>query len=50
MTVRKVWSYWVYESLLGNFSLDFDPIGKDNIMLGASTTATSACTWRIHGT
>ncbi len=34
MTVRKVWSYWVYESLLGNFSLDFDPIGKDNIMLG----------------
>jgi hypothetical protein len=34
MTQRKVWAYWVYESLLGNFSLNFDPIAKDNIMLG----------------
>jgi hypothetical protein len=34
MTLRRVWSYWVYESLLGNFSLNFDPISKDNIMLG----------------
>jgi hypothetical protein len=33
-TQRKVWSYWVYESLLGNLSLNFDPIGRDNIMLG----------------
>jgi hypothetical protein len=33
-TQRRVWDYWVYESLFGNFSLDFDPIGRDNIMLG----------------
>jgi hypothetical protein len=31
---RRVWGYWIYESLLGRFSLDFDPIGWDNIMLG----------------
>jgi hypothetical protein len=31
---RKVWSYWMYESMWGhlNFS-DFDPAKKDNIML-----------------
>jgi hypothetical protein len=31
---RRVWSYWVYESMWGhlNFS-DFDPARKDNIML-----------------
>ncbi|MET0660862.1 MAG: hypothetical protein ABW110_22205, partial [Steroidobacteraceae bacterium] len=31
---RRVWGYWIYEALLGRFSLDFDPIGWDNIMLG----------------
>lgn len=31
---RKVWSYWVYETMWGhlNFS-NFDPAGRDNIML-----------------
>jgi hypothetical protein len=32
--VRKVWSYWVYESMWGHFNFsDFDPARKDNIML-----------------
>jgi Linalool dehydratase/isomerase len=30
---RQVWGYWRWESLWGNLSLDFDPAGKDNIML-----------------
>ena len=31
---RKVWSYWVYESMWGHFNFsDFDPARKDNIML-----------------
>ncbi len=32
--VRKVWSYWMYESMWGHFNFtDFDPARKDNIML-----------------
>ncbi|MET0985877.1 MAG: hypothetical protein ABW034_10765 [Steroidobacteraceae bacterium] len=34
MRDRRVWSYWRVENLLGNLSLDCDPIGRDNIMLG----------------
>lgn len=31
---RKVWSYWVYESMWGHFNFsNFDPARKDNIML-----------------
>jgi hypothetical protein len=30
---RQVWGYWRWESLWGNLTLDFDPAGKDNIML-----------------
>ncbi|MBL6749873.1 MAG: hypothetical protein ISP90_05090 [Nevskia sp.] len=31
---RRVWGYWVYESMWGHFNFtDFDPAGKDNIML-----------------
>ncbi len=31
---RKVWGYWVYESMWGHFNFnDFDPARKDNIML-----------------
>jgi hypothetical protein len=32
--VRKVWSYWVYESMWGHLNfIDFDPARKSNIML-----------------
>lgn len=31
---KRVWGYWIWEKLLGHFSLHFDPIGRDNIMLG----------------
>ena len=34
MTDKKVWGYWVLESLWGNLSTDFDPASRDNIMLG----------------
>ncbi|MEQ8659388.1 MAG: hypothetical protein RLW62_01085, partial [Gammaproteobacteria bacterium] len=31
---RKVWGYWVHESMWGHFNFtDFDPAAKDNIML-----------------
>jgi len=31
---RKVWGYWVYESCWGHLNFrDFDPAGRDNIML-----------------
>jgi hypothetical protein len=31
---RRVWSYWVYESMWGHFNFsNFDPARKDNIML-----------------
>ncbi len=31
---RKVWSYWMYESMWGHLNFtDFDPARKDNIML-----------------
>lgn len=31
---RKVWGYWVYESMWGHFNFsNFDPVRKDNIML-----------------
>ncbi|MHB8694492.1 MAG: linalool dehydratase/isomerase domain-containing protein [Solirubrobacteraceae bacterium] len=32
MTERRVWQYWKWENLWGNFSLDQDPIARDNIM------------------
>lgn len=32
--LRRVWGYWVYESMWGHFNFsNFDPAGKDNIML-----------------
>jgi hypothetical protein len=32
--LRKVWSYWVYESCWGHFNFtNFDPAARDNIML-----------------
>ncbi|MGH2796064.1 MAG: hypothetical protein ACRDKG_17370 [Actinomycetota bacterium] len=33
MRHRKVWQYWRWENLWGNFSTDVDPIARDNIML-----------------
>ena len=30
---KKVWSYWAYENLWGNFEWDPDPARKQNIML-----------------
>ncbi|MBW3664040.1 MAG: hypothetical protein KY469_13140 [Actinobacteria bacterium] len=30
---KRVWSYWKWENLWGNLSLDPDPISRDNIML-----------------
>jgi hypothetical protein len=33
MTYRKVWQYWRWENLWGNFRYDADPIRRDNIML-----------------
>jgi Linalool dehydratase/isomerase len=31
---KRVWGYWQLENLLGNLSLNPDPIGKGNIMFG----------------
>lgn len=31
---RRVWDYWRLENMLGNLSLDADPISRGNIMLG----------------
>ena len=31
---KRVWGYWRLENLLGNLSLDANPIAKDNIMFG----------------
>ena len=42
LTVPVVWKWWRWESLLGNFSLNADPIAKDNIMFGAFTSANIA--------
>jgi hypothetical protein len=39
LTVPKVWKWWRWESLLGNFSLSTDPIAKDNIMFGGFSSA-----------
>ncbi|MGH9036670.1 MAG: hypothetical protein ACRD0O_12985, partial [Acidimicrobiia bacterium] len=33
MTDRRVWQYWRWENMWGNFRLDPDPIRRDNIML-----------------
>lgn len=33
MLVRRVWRYWQLENAWGNFSLDPEPIVRDNIML-----------------
>lgn len=33
MLKKKVWGYWPLENMWGNFSFNFDPCGKDNIML-----------------
>ena len=42
MTVPIVWKWWKWESLLGNFSFNADPIAKDNIMFGGFTSANIA--------
>ncbi len=39
LTVPKVWNWWRWESLWGNFSLKADPIAKDNIMFGGFSSA-----------
>lgn len=33
MTDRRIWKYWKWENLWGNFSTDVDPMARDNIML-----------------
>ncbi len=33
VTQPKVWRYWALEQAWGNFSIDWDPMKKDNIML-----------------
>ncbi|MGV0577878.1 hypothetical protein ABQE57_00865 [Mycolicibacterium elephantis] len=33
LTLPPVWRYWAYEQTWGNFSLDWDPMKRDNIML-----------------
>jgi len=42
LAVPKVWKWWRWESLLGNFSLSVDPIAKDNIMFGGFSSANIA--------
>jgi hypothetical protein len=42
LTVPKVWKWWKWESLFGNFSWNFDPIAKDNIMFGGFSSANVA--------
>jgi len=33
-TRREIWGYWIYESMWGHLNFtNFDPVGKDNIML-----------------
>lgn len=32
---KRVWSYWRWEKLWGHLSLNYDPAGRDNIMLTA---------------
>ena len=39
LTMPKVWQWWRWESLWGNFSLSADPIAKDNIMFGGFSSA-----------
>jgi hypothetical protein len=39
LTVPKVWKWWRWESLWGNFSFSADPIAKDNIMFGGFSSA-----------
>jgi Linalool dehydratase/isomerase len=39
LTMPKVWKWWRWESLWGNFSLNADPIAKDNIMFGGFSSA-----------
>jgi hypothetical protein len=34
LTMPLVWKWWRWENLLGNFSMNLDPIAKDNIMFG----------------
>lgn len=34
MTVPRVWKWWRWESLFGNFHYSADPIARDNIMFG----------------
>jgi hypothetical protein len=42
LTLGKTWKWWIWESLLGNFSFNFDPIAKDNIMFGGFSSANVA--------
>jgi Linalool dehydratase/isomerase len=37
MLDKRVWGFWRWESLWGNFTTDFDPIKKDNIMVSGWT-------------
>ncbi|MDO3070093.1 linalool dehydratase/isomerase domain-containing protein [Mycobacteroides abscessus] len=39
MTHPKVWGYWFWENLLGNFRLERDPIARDNIMFSGYLAA-----------
>lgn len=42
LTVPKVWKWWRWESLFGNFSFNKDPIAKDNIMFAGFSSANVA--------
>jgi Linalool dehydratase/isomerase len=42
LTLPKAWRWWRWESLLGNFSFNRDPIAKDNIMFGGFSSANVA--------
>ena len=42
LTVPKVWKWWRWENLLGNFRFNADPIAKDNIMFGGFSSANIA--------
>ncbi|WP_239001839.1 MULTISPECIES: hypothetical protein [unclassified Mycobacteroides] len=57
MTDARVWRYWFWENLIGNFRIDRDPVARDNIMfsgylgamLGTYRLGTSDTSFDIEG-
>jgi len=49
LTLPKVWKWWRWENLLGNFSFHLDPIAKDNIMFGGFSSNNIALYTAITG-